>query len=147
MRMGNWTHLTDIDVCEEECKYRYYWLRVHGEVGYSECIRHLTDIGVCEEECKYRYYWLRVHGEVGYSECIRLIPLITQGTGVRSVGCVWSPVFKAKQIIRNFTDLQCVLKLLTTDCACCNMSPGVSTWFWMEWWKDSAVSDHAILAA
>ena len=39
MRMGNWTHLTDIDACEEEWKYRYHWLREHGEVGYSECIR------------------------------------------------------------------------------------------------------------
>ena len=47
----------------------------------------LTDIVVCEEEWQYRYHWLRVQAEVGSSECIRLIPLIAQGTRVRSWGC------------------------------------------------------------
>ena len=47
----------------------------------------LTDIVVCDEEWQYRYHWLRVLAEVGSSECIRLIPLIAQGTRVRSWGC------------------------------------------------------------
>ena len=39
MCIGNWTHLTDIVVCEKEWQYRYNWLRVQAEVGCSECIR------------------------------------------------------------------------------------------------------------
>ena len=47
----------------------------------------VNDIVVGEEEWQYRYHWLRVQAEVGSSECIRLIPLIVQGTRVRSWGC------------------------------------------------------------
>ena len=47
----------------------------------------LTDTVVCEEEWKCRYHWLRVQAEVFSSECIRPIPLIEQGTRVRSWGC------------------------------------------------------------
>ena len=57
---------------------------------------------------------------------------------------LWSPVFKAEQLIRNFTEPQCVLVI---NCLpqTCNMSP--DTWYWMEWWKYSAVSGDAISAA
>ena len=47
----------------------------------------LTDIAVCEEEGKCRSHWLREQAEVFSSECIRLIPLIAQGTRLRSWGC------------------------------------------------------------
>ena len=59
---------------------------------------------------------------------------------------LWSQVFKAKPLVRNFTDLQCVL-IINCLPQTVQLSPGVSTWYWMEWWKDWAVSGDAILAA
>ena len=67
----------------------------------------VTDIVGCEEDWKYHYHWLAVQAKVGSSECIRLLPLIARGTRIRS--WLLSPIFKAKQLIRDFTDLQCVL--------------------------------------
>ena len=94
----------------------------------------LTDIVVCEEEWQYRYHWLRVQAEVGSSEYQTNSTNSTRHQSSK-LG-LWSPVFKAEQLIRNFTELQC---------ASCNMSPG--TRYWMEWWKNSTVSGDAISAA
>ena len=106
----------------------------------------VTDLVVCEEDWKYHYHWLGVQAEIGSSECMRLIPLISQGNRIRS--WLWSPVFKANQLIRDFIDLQSVLiKNCLPQTTSCNMSPGLPSWYWVEWLKDSTVSGDALSAA
>ena len=76
MCMGNWTRLTDIDVCEEEWKYCYHWLK---STGWS---------------CLLCMYQTNSNDSTGHQSS--------------KLG-LWSPSVKAKQLIRNFSDLQCVL--------------------------------------
>ena len=85
----------------------------------------LTDIVVCKEEWQYRYHWLRVQAEVGSSE---YQTNSTDSTKHQSSKLgLRSPVFKAEQLIINFTELQCVLIIncqpQTVQAAICRLVP------------------------
>ena len=73
----------------------------------------MTDIVVCEQEWNIAIIDWEYSVKLAYLNglvTLWLVPLIAQGNTIRIWGCgCHSPVFKAKQLIRNFTDFQSVL--------------------------------------
>ena len=87
----------------------------------------LPDIVVCDEEWQYRYPCK----SAGWSWLLWMYQTnSTDSTRHQSSKLgLWSPVFKAEQLIRNFTELQCVLIIncqpQTVQAAICRLVPDI----------------------